>query len=77
MNVYTFTLIVTGVDEDNLDALDDAGCDDATVGLGGWQSEIGFDREASSLLHAILAAIACAGGDGGNACGGHNYLLCN
>lgn len=58
MNVYTFTLIVTGVDEDRLDALYEAGCDDATVGLGAVQSEIGFDREAPSLLAAILAAIA-------------------
>lgn len=58
MNVYTFTLMVTGIDEDHLDALYEAGCDDATVGLGAWQSEIGFDREAPSLVHAILTAIA-------------------
>ncbi len=58
MNTYTFTLIVTGVDEKHLDALYEAGCDDATIGLGGRQSEVGFDREAPSLLHAIVTAIA-------------------
>ncbi len=46
------------MDEDRLDALYEAGCDDATVGLGGWQSEVDFDREAPSLLHAIVTAIA-------------------
>ncbi len=60
MNVYIFTLIVTGVDEDRLDALYEAGCDDATVGLSAQQSEIGFDREAPSLPQAILTAIAQA-----------------
>jgi len=58
VNAYIFTLIVTSVDEDGLDALYEAGCDDATVGLGKWRSEVGFDREAPSLLDAILSAIA-------------------
>jgi predicted DNA-binding transcriptional regulator AlpA len=57
VSVYAFTLVATGVDEGRLDALYEAGCDDAMVGLGAGTGEITFDREAPSLLQAISTAI--------------------
>jgi hypothetical protein len=57
VSVYVFTLVATGVDEERLDALYEAGCDDATVGLDVGNSEIAFDREAPSLLQALSTAI--------------------
>jgi predicted DNA-binding transcriptional regulator AlpA len=58
LTLYTFTLLATGVDEEDLDALYEAGCDDAIVSFDAGQSEIEFDRAAPSLLEAIRTAIA-------------------
>lgn len=57
MDTHTFTLIVSGITEDKLDDLYEAGCDDATVSVGPQPSEVEFAREASSLTDAIVSAI--------------------
>ena len=43
--------------DDRLDALFEAGCDDATFSTGGGVTFAAFDREAPSLLDAVLSAI--------------------
>ena len=61
MKCHHFTLIVDGPDlESNevLDALFDAGCDDALVGRTDGIPYLDFDREAESTETAILSAIA-------------------
>lgn len=62
MPEYTFTLIIDG-DRDsalNLDALFEAGCDDATFGEVDGVSYAEFAREAPSLNVAVLSAIRAA-----------------
>ena len=59
MTSHEFTLIVEGADlqdEAVLDALFEAGCDDATVGRIGPTQYLDFDREAGSLADAVLEA---------------------
>ncbi len=59
MPVHHFTLIVEGIDlqaEPTIDALFEAGCDDATVGRVDGVQYIDFDREAESLGEAIISA---------------------
>lgn len=59
MTVHQFTLIVEGPDlqtEDHVDALLEAGCDDATVGRVGTTQYLDFDREAETLADAVLEA---------------------
>ncbi|MGH3276456.1 MAG: helix-turn-helix transcriptional regulator [Streptosporangiaceae bacterium] len=57
---YEFTLLVAGADvqtDEALNALAEAGCDDATVGSQGGVQHLDFDREASSYLAAVLSAV--------------------
>jgi hypothetical protein len=57
---YEFTLLVAGADvqtDEALNALAEAGCDDATVGSSGGVQHLDFDREAASYLEAVLSAI--------------------
>lgn len=57
---YTFTLILDGADvtkSENLDALYEAGCDDATIGIGNGIPRADFDREAGSFVDAMFSAI--------------------
>jgi hypothetical protein len=59
MTSHQFTLIVEGTDlEDEavLDALFEAGCDDATVGRIGATQYLDFDREAETLADAVIEA---------------------
>ncbi len=61
METYQFTLIVEGPDlqsDDLIDALYEAGCDDALVGRTDGIQYLDFDREASRLDQAFLSAIA-------------------
>ena len=58
---HQFTLIVRGPDlqaEDVIDALYEAGCDDALVGRVDGAQYLDFDRNASNLEEAILSAVA-------------------
>ncbi len=59
-DAYEFTLLVMGVDlqtDDALNALAEAGCDDATVGSSGGFQHLDFDRDADSYLEAVLGAV--------------------
>ena len=60
MPEYEFTLIIDGdlTDEDTVEALFDAGCDDATIGGTNNIGTADFAREARSLADAIVTAIA-------------------
>ena len=61
MDSYDFTLIVGGtdfLDDAVVDAVYEAGCDDATVGATNGVPCADFSREASSLENAALSAIA-------------------
>jgi hypothetical protein len=56
---HQFTLIVEGPDlqdEANIDALFEAGCDDATVGRVGLIQYLDFDREAGTFADAVFEA---------------------
>jgi predicted DNA-binding transcriptional regulator AlpA len=58
---YSFTLILSGVSglpDEVVDALYEAGCDDALVGTRDGVVFLDFDREADSLREAVLSAIA-------------------
>lgn len=57
---YEFSLLVVGADvqsDDALNALAEAGCDDATVGSSGGVQHLDFDREADSYAEAVASAI--------------------
>ena len=59
MNTYTFTLVIdgdAGTDE-RINALFEAGCDDATFSHGSTISYGDFDRDADNLLDAVLSAV--------------------
>ncbi|MPZ98619.1 MAG: hypothetical protein GEU80_04620 [Dehalococcoidia bacterium] len=59
MTGHQFTLIVEGVDLQDgaaLDALFEAGCDDALVGRVGTTQYLDFDREAETLADAVIEA---------------------
>lgn len=61
MQRFTFTLTVEGRDfqaGEVVDALFDAGCDDAMVGSSEGAQFLDFDREAGSLGEAVLSAVA-------------------
>ena len=61
MSIHHFTLIVDGPnlqDDTLVDAVFEAGCDDATVARIDGIQYVDFDREAASLDHAILSAVA-------------------
>ena len=62
MNTYSFTLILSGIDcddvnEETADALYEAGCDDATFGICNGVITLDFDRESESPLEAITSAL--------------------
>jgi hypothetical protein len=59
--VYSFTLFVEGLDvssDAHIDALHEAGCDDATFGIRDGAAYAIFDREAESFSDALRGAIA-------------------
>jgi hypothetical protein len=59
MKTHQFTLIVEGPDlqdDTNLNALFEAGCDDATVGRVGAIQYLDFDREAATFADAVFRA---------------------
>ena len=61
MPAFTFTLIVEGPDlqaDATIDALFEAGCDDALVGRSEGVQYLDFDREAGCLEEAVLSAVA-------------------
>ncbi len=60
MKTYEFTLLVEGADlqtEEAQDALFEAGCDDATIGVTAGVQHLHFDREARSLAEALVSGI--------------------
>ena len=60
MSTFHFTLIVEGPDlqdESCIDALFEAGCDDAAIGRSDGVQFVDFDREAATLDRAILSAV--------------------
>ena len=60
MPTHRFTLIVEGPDlqtEPVIDALFQAGCDDATVGRTDGAQYVEFDREAKSFSQAVFSAV--------------------
>lgn len=57
---FEFTLVLSGVNaltREVLDALYEAGCDDALVGMRGGVAFADFCREADSFPNAMLSAI--------------------
>jgi len=59
MKTYSFTLVIdgdAGTDE-RINALFEAGCDDATFSHGSTISYGDFDRDADNLLEAVLSAV--------------------
>ncbi len=61
MTIHTFTLIAIGPDlqsDELIDALLEAGCDDALVGRADGVQFIDFDRDADTLEEAVLSAVA-------------------
>ena len=61
MSTFTFTLIVEGPDlqaNETVDALFEAGCDNALTGCCDGVQYLDFDRDASSLEEAVLSAVA-------------------
>ena len=61
MSTYHFTLIVDGPDVQSgsaIDALYEAGCDDALIGRTDGIQYIEFDREAAGVVEAVLSAVA-------------------
>jgi hypothetical protein len=60
MRTHEFTLLVEGADLQNdaaQDALFEAGCDDATIGVTAGVQHLHFDRAARSLAEALVSAI--------------------
>ena len=60
MSSFHFTLIVEGPDlqeESFIDALFEAGCDDAAIGRSDGVQFVDFDRESGTLDRAILSAV--------------------
>lgn len=61
MQRFTFTLVVEGRDlktDEVVDALFEAGCDDALVGSSEGVQFLDFDREAGSVEEAVRSAVA-------------------
>jgi hypothetical protein len=58
MTVHTFAIVLDHEPTDvELDALYEAGCDDAGISIGGGQARLSFDREGASLAEAIAGAV--------------------
>jgi hypothetical protein len=60
METFEFTLVISGdvMSDEAINALFEAGCDDATFGGVDTSSFGGFNREAETLEQAIASAIA-------------------
>jgi hypothetical protein len=59
MTSHEFTFVIDHpVSDDDLDALFDAGCDDATPEQNDSRALLHFDREAPSLAEALVSALA-------------------
>ena len=61
MKTYTFDVVLKGVArfaDEQIDALFEAGCDDATLSSSNGMARIHFDREAASLEEAIRSAVS-------------------
>ena len=61
MSTHHFTLIVDGPDVQSdavVDALYEAGCDDALIGQTDGIQYVEFDREASGVVEAVSSAVA-------------------
>ena len=61
MSIHHFTLIVEGTDVQSgstIDALHEAGCDDALIGRTDGIQYVEFDRESAGLVEAVLSAVA-------------------
>jgi hypothetical protein len=60
MPEYEFTLIIDGAldDEESVNALLNAGCDDATFGASNGVGTGDFSRDAESLIDALVSAIS-------------------
>ncbi len=61
MSTHHFTLIVDGPDVQSdavIDALYEAGCDDALLGRTDGIQYVEFDREAAGVVEAVLSAVA-------------------
>ncbi|WP_420619985.1 hypothetical protein [Candidatus Poriferisocius sp.] len=61
MQRFTFTLVVEDRDlktDEVVDALFEAGCDDALVGSSEGVQFLDFDREAGSVEEAVRSAVA-------------------
>lgn len=61
MTDYQFTVIVHGADlqsEEAVDALFEAGCDDALIGVVDGAQYLDFDRQAESFEQAVVSAVA-------------------
>jgi hypothetical protein len=59
-NIHRFTLVYVGVDDltdEFCDAIFEAGCDDALLGMHHGLVTLDFDREALSYRQALLSAI--------------------
>ena len=59
-DLYEFTLLAVGADlqtDEALNALGEAGCDDASVGSSGGVQHLDFDRAADCYLAAVASAI--------------------
>jgi hypothetical protein len=60
VTLFSFTLTIEGADileDDALDALYEAGCDDATFGVSDGVQTGEFDREAADFAEAVASAI--------------------
>ena len=60
MALFSFTLTIEGADiltDDAIDALYEAGCDDATFGVSDGVQTGEFDREAADFAEAVASAI--------------------
>lgn len=58
---YEFSLVFTGasIDEEDVDKLYEAGCDDASIMTRDGVTRIQFDRVSNSLDEALSSAIQC------------------
>ncbi len=60
MSVFSFTITIEGADvmtDEALNALFEAGCDDATFGVSNGMQTADFDREATDFSDAVASAI--------------------
>ncbi len=56
-NAHAFTVHVGGIDQSSVDALYEAGCDDATIAIIEGEMQLDFEREAASFGAAAGSAM--------------------